>query len=499
MRSQKRWQTLFRKILLMFIVVTAILFVLAGILMSQFMVSYSVNENVKQMTQAADLISDTIEIYRREEEGTNTYWITGIDKYATSYYELTGSYVYIVDVEGRIRVSAPNVSEHAIRENLKYEADGYYFSDPLQYRFALEAGETLVEHGDYYGLYQGTGTRWITIAKRLETLDDEGNVLPYGVVIISRPDMTVYLSRTSVIRYFMISGCVSLAVAILLTTFLTKRLMEPIESLKAGANAVSRGDFYGTIEYDGEDDMGDLIHSFNSMTRSLAALEKNKDDFIANVSHELRTPITTIRGFIEGMLDGTIPQERWEHYLAIVRDEVNRMNQLVNDQLQLARLQKGGSQVKKATFDINEMLRQELIKNEKNIEEKHFEIVVEFEEEKQNVFAEEESIRRVVINLINNAIKFTPDGGTITLGTLRKKKLVEIYVMDTGVGIREGEEEAIFERYFKSDKSRGMDRTGTGLGLSICKGIVNAHQHDIVARNNENGPGAKFVFWLDAI
>ena len=235
------------------------------------------------------------------------------------------------------------------------------------------------------------------------------------------------------------------------------------------------------------------------MTRSLAALEKNKDDFIANVSHELRTPITTIRGFIEGMLDGTIPQERWEHYLAIVRDEVNRMNQLVNDQLQLARLQKGGSQVKKATFDINEMLRQELIKNEKNIEEKHFEIVVEFEEEKQNVFAEEESIRRVVINLINNAIKFTPDGGTITLGTLRKKKLVEIYVMDTGVGIREGEEEAIFERYFKSDKSRGMDRTGTGLGLSICKGIVNAHQHDIVARNNENGPGAKFVFWLDAI
>ncbi len=499
MRSQKPSQTLFRKILLMFTAVTALLFIIAGVLLSQFMVSYSVTENVNQMEQAADLIADTIEIYQSEEDGTNTYWITGIDKYATSYYELTGSYVYIVDNQGQIRVCAPDVTESGVASNLHNQAGTYFFRNEKQYLSVLNTNDTLVNNGDYYGLYAGTGGNWTTIAKRLETVDADGNPLPYGAVIISRPDLTVYVSRTSVVRFFMISVFIGSILAIVLTAFLTKRLMEPIESLKAGANAVSRGDFYGKIEYDGEDDMGDLIQSFNSMTRSLATLEKNKDDFIANVSHELRTPITTIRGFIEGMLDGTIPQERWEHYLIIVRDEVNRMNQLVNDQLQLARLQKGGNQVKQTSFDINEMIRQEIIKNEKNIEEKQIEIVVEFEGERQNVFAEEESIRRVIINLLNNAIKFTPEGGVITLGTFRKKKLVEIYVKDTGVGIREGEEEAIFERYFKSDRSRGMDKTGTGLGLSICKGILSAHQHDIIAQNNKDGPGAKFTFWLNAI
>lgn len=499
MRSQKRWQTLFHKILLMFTVVTVVLFVFAGVLLSRFMVSYSVSESVKQMSQAADLISDAIEIYQSEEDGINTYWITGIDKYATSYYEMTGSYVYIVDTQGQIRVCAPDVANSDVVKNLKSELGNYFLPDVRQYLAVLDTGETLVNSGDYYGLYAGTGSNWTTIAKRLETVNEDGTTIPYGAVIISRPDLAVYVSRTTVVRYFMISVCAGLLLAIILTAFLTKRLMEPIESLKAGANAVSRGDFYGKIEYDGADDMGDLIQSFNSMTRSLATLEKNKDDFIANVSHELRTPLTTIRGFIEGMLDGTIPKDRWEHYLTIVRDEVNRMNQLVNDQLQLARLQKGGAKVKQASFDINEMIRQEIIKNEKNIEDKHIEIVVEFEDEKQNVFAEEESIRRVIINLLNNAIKFTPDGGIITLGTLRKKKLVEIYVKDTGVGIREGEQEEIFDRYFKSDRSRGMDKAGTGLGLSICKGIVNAHQHDIIAENNKDGPGAKFTFWLDAI
>ncbi len=499
MTGRKRKNTLFNKVIFLFTITSFVSFVFAGILLSRFMVSYSVSDSVSQMRQAANLISGAIEIYKTDDEQVDTYVVTGMTKYVQNYYELTGSYVYIVDTDGRVVISAPGIEESNIKDNLNNELGYYYLKNKNQYETAINSENIIVDKGDFYGLYDGTNTGWVTIARRLETTDENNELLVYGVIIISRPDLNVYISRTTVIKYFLLSMSGALLLALLLTTFFTRRITEPIENLKMAANAVSKGDFYGKIEYDSDDDMGDLINSFNTMTKSLASLDKTKNDFIANVSHELRTPITTIRGFIEGMLDGTIPEEKRDYYLAIVRDEVVRMNKLVNDQLQLARMQQGTVKLKQTSFDINEMIRMEIIKNEKNIEAKNIEIVVDFENEKQNVFAEEESINRVIINLLNNAIKFTPEGGTITLGTLKKKGMAEIFIRDTGVGVAPEDRENVFERYFKSDRSRGMDKNGTGLGLSICKSIVNAHNHDIKVRDNPEGQGAEFVFWLDAI
>ena len=495
--------TIFNKAILIFVLVSFISFLLTGFLMSNFMVNYFVNENVKQMSQTASLINKMIDSWALEFDedslvSINVDYIRGI---ANLYGTMTDSHIYIVEVSdenmGKVVVSVPAIGTTSIRDNLILRNSNYYFSEE-QYENVLNSGTTIINQGDYYGLYKGTEAKWVTIAQKLEVaIDNEATLV--GIIVISRPMSNVNIMRNTVTKYFLLAMCIALLLSIILAAFFTKRITEPIEKLRVAANKVSKGEFRSKIEYDAHDDMGDLINSFNAMTRSLENQDSAKNDFIANVSHELRTPITTIGGFIDGILDGTVPEDKIEYYLKIVKDEVARMNNLVNDQLQIARLQQGVLDLKFKSFDINEMIRREIIKNEKAIEDKHLEIGVEFENEQQFVYAEENSINRVLINLLNNAIKFTPENGKVTLGTLRRKGDVEIYVKDSGVGIEPGELDRIFERYFKSDRSRGIDKTGTGLGLSICKNIINAHNHNIKAENNTDGKGARIVFWLSAI
>jgi len=507
MSNFKKRNTIFNKTILIFTAMSFVSFLITGLLLSNFMVSYSVNESLSQMSQTANLIDTTVSgiITMYSEQGANGIAINQehFNRIARTYYDMSKSHVYIIDASnagdlGRVVVACPPVKDSLIEPNLNYVNGNYYLSAE-QYTNVLNSESGVIIDTDYYkGLYKGSNTKWVTIAKRLETKLADGETVIAGVVIISRPFKNVYISRTTVLNYFLLSMCVSLLLSLLVAAFFTKKITGPIDHLKLAAKRVSNGDFCGRIEYSSNDDMGELIDSFNSMTRSLKLLDKMRNDFIANVSHELRTPITTIGGFIDGIIDGTIPEEKREHYLAIVKNEVKRMNDLVNDQLQIARLQQNMANLKKTTFDINEMIREEIIKNEKNIEDKQIEIEVEFEHERQNVFAEKESISRVIINLLNNAIKFTPEKGIITIGTLSKKGDVEIYIKDTGVGIPADDLERIFERYFKSDRSRAVDKEGTGLGLAICRKIINAHNYQIKAFNNAES-GAKFVFWLKGI
>lgn len=522
--KQKKTNSLFSKGIIFFAVMSFASFLLTGVLLSRFMLTYSMNEDRKQMKHTADMIMSSIDTVTNKTPYLPQF--TGREYYesiysifaelASKYHEITNSHIYIIEAVGEeeffadtdrglVIISAPKLqSTSPISGNLHYRYNqGYYLTknqyDSIVRNESFIQNSFIYDEGDFNGLYAGTGSKWFTVASRITAEDAMGQELTLGIIVISKPITSTSPTVLTVLRYFLLSTCVALLVSILLAAFFTKRITEPIDNLKLAANAVSKGDFRGRIEYAANDDMGELIQAFNSMMKSLEVLNETKNDFIANVSHELRTPITTIGGFIDGMLDGTIPEEKRDYYLKIVRDEVIRMNKLVNDQLQMARLQQGITNLKQGSFDINEMIRQEIIKNEKNIEDKQIEIVVEFEEDKQNVYAEKESINRVMINLLNNAIKFTPEGGTITLGTRKKKGLVEIYVKDTGVGVPKEDLERIFERYFKSDRSRSMDKMGTGLGLSICKSIINAHNHKIQARNNTDGPGTTFMFWLDSI
>lgn len=205
--------------------------------------------------------------------------------------------------------------------------------------------------------------------------------------------------------------------------------------------------------------------------------------------------MTSISGFIEGILDGTIPPEKQKYYLEVVKDEVMRLNRLVNELLDLARMEAGEIHIVTSDFNINELIRRSIIKLENLIVEKNLEIVANFEEEDVFVNADIDAIERVVLNLIHNAVKFTPEAGIICLSTLVQKDRILITVADNGVGMEKEELDIIWDRFYKSDKSRGKDKLGTGLGLAIVKNLVNEHGQDIWVES-EVGKGTTFYFTL---
>ena len=217
-------------------------------------------------------------------------------------------------------------------------------------------------------------------------------------------------------------------------------------------------------------------------------------DFIANISHELRSPITSIRGFVEGMLDGTIPPEKHEYYLNVVLDESKRLTRLISDVLDLSRLESGEFSLKMDTFELNELIRIIIIRFENEIEAKKLNVNVVLAGENMYVIGDRDRIGQVISNLLDNAIKFTPEGGSINIKTKVNGKKIVVSIGDTGVGIPENELKLIWDRFHMVDKSR-TQKKGTGLGLSIVRQILNQHGESIWVESTV-GKGSTFFFTL---
>ena len=276
---------------------------------------------------------------------------------------------------------------------------------------------------------------------------------------------------------------------------LTKRITKPLNQMKKVARRVASGEFSERVNVRGKDEIAELSASFNNMIVALENLESMRRDFIGNVSHELRTPLTTIKGFTEGILDGVIPPEKQGSYLAIVLDETRRMQKLVNDLLSLAKMQAGEVTLNMTDFDINELIRRSVISLQHIFIEKNLEFQADFESERMFVNADSDAIQRVIINLLHNAVKFTPENGEIRVRTYTERTerdKVYISVEDNGKGIPKAELPYIFERFYKTDKSRSADRSGVGLGLAIARNIIVAH-NEIIKVESEEGHGSVFT------
>ena len=214
--------------------------------------------------------------------------------------------------------------------------------------------------------------------------------------------------------------------------------------------------------------------------------------FIANVSHELKTPMTSIAGFIDGILDGTIPQEKERHYLTIVSDEVKRLSRMVRSMLNIAKIEAGEMKLKPTVFDVNEVVLSSIFTFEQMIEKKHLDIRG-LEEGKVMVEADEDLIHQVVYNLLENAVKFVNEGGYIEVSYTVEQKRTYIHIKNSGEGIPKEEISKVFDRFYKTDRSRSMDKTGVGLGLYIVRQIVNLHQGEVIVRSVE-GEYCEFSF-----
>ena len=262
--------------------------------------------------------------------------------------------------------------------------------------------------------------------------------------------------------------------------------------MKKAAKAFSAGCFDERIGITGSGEIAELAAEFDAMADSLENLENNRRMFVADVSHELRTPMTTISGFIEGMLDGTIPSESRDKYLKIVLDESKRLTRLVNDLLYAEKYRRNEITLTKEIFDINELVRLALISFEQRITDKNIHAEADFLHEFEEVNADRDSIQRVITNLVDNAIKFTENGGTVRVSTLRSGDFTEVSVFNSGSFISPEDRKKIFDRFYKTDKSRGIDKNGVGLGLHIVKSILSEHGGTISV--DSDGSGTTFTF-----
>lgn len=314
------------------------------------------------------------------------------------------------------------------------------------------------------------------LCARTVTYNDSGKreTLAYIFVCTTNGGVKGIINTTN--RTILIS-CLWIMMAMLVAVyFITERVLDPIRRMSKAAQKYAKGDFNTRIEAVGQDEIAELATAFNEMADSLDHLEKMRNAFLANVSHDLRTPMTSIAGFIDGIKDGAIPPEKQPYYLDLIGTEIHRLSRLVSSILDISRLDSGERKFRFEKCDLCETARLVLISLEQRIEAKKLDVSFETDEDSMYINADKDAAHQVIYNLCENALKFSYEGGALRLGVhYGKENTVDLTVYNEGTGIAKEDLPFVFERFYKSDKSRGLDKTGVGLGLSIVRRIVEAH------------------------
>lgn len=316
---------------------------------------------------------------------------------------------------------------------------------------------------------------------------------PAAVIFASAPSNALNAFLTEILKMFLISALAVLILAFAAVYFITADLIRPLRKMVAAAHSFAIGDFSVRVPVESYDEMGQLALAFNNMASSLATTETARRSFTANVSHELRTPMTTIGGFIDGILDGTIPEDKADYYLKIVSEEIKRLSRLVRSMLNIARMEAGELEINPEEFDVNDLVIKTVFTFEQAIHAKNIE-VRGLDIGKILITADPDLIHQVIYNLLENAVKFTNEDGFIEVAyETGNDTYTKVIIRNSGVGISRDEIVHIFDRFYKTDKSRSKDKGGAGLGLHIVRSIVNLHGGDIWASSVE-GEYCEFAF-----
>ena len=301
----------------------------------------------------------------------------------------------------------------------------------------------------------------------------------YLMLLFPAAHIDDYFSKLLII--LVIAVLVTGLLGALLFYFNTKQALKPVLQITRQAENYAKGDFSARLEQTGDPEMDRLIITMNRMADFIDKNERSRRRFVSDVSHEMKTPMTTIGGFVDGILDGTIPPERQNHYLQIVSDETKRLSRLVRSMLDISQLQdeKGMPDEKKMNFDMEECAGLALVNFEKKINDKHINVQVDMPEHPVYTFANQDAVTQVVYNLVDNAVKFCPEGGTLGLTIKEGGGKAYVSVSNDGETIPAEELPLVFDRFHKLDKSRSKNRDGWGLGLYIVKTIVCSHGENI--------------------
>lgn len=316
-----------------------------------------------------------------------------------------------------------------------------------------------------------------------------------GYVVIHCDMDTIQQSCNNLLNIFYITLAILLLLSLIILIFFTEIVYIPLRKITYATEQYANGNMHYEFQVESDDEIGYLAACLNYMASQIAGAEDDQKKFVANVSHDFRSPLTSIRGYLDAMIDGTIPPEMHDKYLTIVLNETERLTKLTNSLLSLNNLNTKGMLLDRSDFDINRIIRSTAASFEGTCRAKTIAIEMILTGEQMYVNADMDKIQQVLYNLMDNAIKFSHHNSVIKVETSVKKNKLFISVKDTGIGIPKKDLNLIWDRFYKSDLSRGRDKKGTGLGLSIVKEIINCHGEHINVISTE-GVGSEFIFSL---
>lgn len=478
-------QSLFTKFLSVFVAMVLICFLLLGVTLGVFLSNYWSSQKEQLLSSNAKNIANTTSSVLSSRIQTDASGsIAMICSNLSMISDAISADIYITDTSGNIILC-----KDVITQNYSISNNG---------RCSLHGGYTIPQEvideakkGDYFAK---TTLNGVYMKKQLVAAEPVKVGEETAAVVFAVAPMTAGFTNyaMNILKMFIFACLMAFSVGFIAVYFLTASLIKPLHDMSEATKAYAEGDFGPRVKVKGDNELAELVRAFNKMASDLSLLESSRRSFVANVSHELKTPMTTIGGFIDGILDGTIPESQQKHYLSIVSDETKRLSRLVTAMLNMSKIEAGELKLNPKAFDISAEIFNVLLSFEQIIERKHIEISGLDRLHSVTVTADEDMIHQVIYNLVDNAVKFT-ENGTISVFADDDENATLIKVVNTGAGISSEEREKIFERFYKVDKSRSYDVKGAGLGLYICKTIVEMHGGSIGC-NSEEGKYTEFWF-----
>lgn len=484
-KGQYLKNNIFAKYFIMFTCIFLVTLTILGSTLTVLVSVYTQNENTRLLKENTQSIANTINATLIVQD-MNNYYSVEKDMICNTLSIISGATdadIFVCDVEGKIIMCKEKGETMPFLGRLatcSYH-NNFTIDDSLL--------KSVYEEGGYVGRGSVNGTHSYIVGCPVYS----GNEIIGSVFATTETHGAALVS--AVLRMFLVSALACLIIGFICIWHLTKNFVKPLKQMSEAAKKFAIGDFSYRVKVSGNDELAELGRAFNDMADALDKLESSRRSFVSNVSHELRTPMTSIGGFIDGILDGTIPKERQDYYLGIVSGEIRRLSRLVVAMLNMSKIESGSFEMKPTNYDISDQIIHILLTFEQKIEEKQIEILGLEELRQTYIVADTDMIYQVVYNIFDNAVKFTNDGGYIKVSMVDTADTVEIHIKNSGIGISNDELSRVFERFYKVDKSRSLDAKGAGLGLYIVKMMVEMHGGTIRAMS-EDEHSAEFVFRL---
>lgn len=450
--------------------------VIIVLLLSIFISNYTTSDKKETLKKNCNIVTSLAS----QNNTSNIYDTENVD-FLRTISEVSETDLFISDTDGNVKIcSCEDWGIDGICEHNQNKISQNIITKVMQ--------DDYNESGDLDGHFSQVK---FTYASRLYNNKNE----TLGIVFATISSTNIRGFFNTIFRLFLFSAFIPIIFMFFAEYYISYKFTKPLRLMAEASRSMAKGDFSKRIPVTGEDEIGELAVAFNQMTNSLVQLEGTRRHFIANISHEFKTPMTTIGGFIDGIIDGTIPSEKQGYYLEIISSEIKRLSRLVQSMLSLSKLESGELQVNRSDFDLLDMVLKIIVSQEQRIENRGLTLKGLEDITPTNLNADYDLIYQVVYNLIDNAIKFTNEKGIISFEINNFNNLVQFKIRNTGEGIKEKDLPFVFERFYKTDKARSAVKDSTGLGLYLVNAIISIHGGKISVKS-EQDEFTEFTFVL---